>query len=94
MAKKIAISIPKGGVGKTTTAVNLAAGFAIAGKRTLLIDFDPAGACALSLGFNEANMHGDIFQVFSFAKFIDSVVHKTEIPHLKFECRRFKLYKG
>ena len=84
MAKKIAISIPKGGVGKTTTAVNLAAGFAIAEKRTLLIDFDPAGACALSLGFNEANMHGDIFQVFSFAKFIDSVVHKTELPFLDF----------
>jgi chromosome partitioning protein len=84
VAKKIAISIPKGGVGKTTTAVNLAAGFAIAEKRTLLIDFDPAGACALSLGFNEANMHGDIFQVFSFAKFIDSVVHKTELPYLDF----------
>jgi len=84
VAKKIAISIPKGGVGKTTTAVNLAAGFAIAEKRTLLIDFDPAGACALSLGFNEANMHGDIFQVFSFTKFIDAVVHKTKLPYLDF----------
>jgi chromosome partitioning protein len=53
VAKKIAISVPKGGVGKTTTAVNLAAGFAVAEKKTLLIDFDPAGACSLSLGFNE-----------------------------------------
>ncbi len=84
MAKKIAVSVPKGGVGKTTTAVNLAAGFAIAEKRTLLIDFDPAGACALSLGFDEENMHGDIFEVFSFTKFIDAVVHKTELPYLDF----------
>jgi len=84
MAKKIAISVPKGGVGKTTTAVNLAAGFAVAEKKTLLIDFDPAGACALSLGFEEENMHGDIFQVFSFTKFIDAVVHKTDLPYLDF----------
>ena len=84
MAKKIAISVPKGGVGKTTTAVNLAAGFAVAEKKTLLIDFDPSGACALSLGFNEDTIHGDIFQVFSFVKFIDGVIHKTELPNLDF----------
>jgi chromosome partitioning protein len=84
VAKKIAISVPKGGVGKTTTAVNLAAGFAVAEKKTLLIDFDPSGACALSLGFNEDTIHGDIFQVFSFVKFIDGVIHKTELPNLDF----------
>ncbi|HLF20074.1 MAG TPA: AAA family ATPase, partial [Bacteroidota bacterium] len=49
MGKIISISIPKGGVGKTTTAVNLAASFAVFEKRTLLIDGDPFGACSMSL---------------------------------------------
>lgn len=84
MSKKIAVAVPKGGVGKTTTAVNLAAAFAIAEKRTLLIDFDPSGACALSLGFDKERLKGDIFQVITFIKYIDSVIHKTELKNLDF----------
>lgn len=82
--QKISVAVPKGGVGKTTTSVNLAASLAIAEKKTLLIDFDTSGACSIYLGFNENNIHGDIFQVFSFAKSIDNVVHKTEIANLDF----------
>lgn len=84
MGKKIAIAVPKGGVGKTTTAVNLATGLAIAEKKTLLIDFDPSGACAVSLGFEPEKLKGDIFQVISFVKYIDSVIHKTELDTLDF----------
>jgi len=84
VGKKIAIAVPKGGVGKTTTAVNLAAAFAIAEKKTLLIDFDPSGACSVSLGFENEVLRGDIFQVISFIKHIDSVIHKTELPTLDF----------
>ena len=69
----------KGGIGKTTTAVNLVAAFAIAEKKALLIDFDLSGACSISLGFENERLKGDIFQVISFIKYIDSVVHQTEL---------------
>jgi chromosome partitioning protein len=84
LSKKIAIALPKGGVGKTTTAVNLAAGLAIAEKKTLLIDFDPSGTCTESMGFRPEQLKGDIFQVFSFTKSLESVIHKTELPYLDF----------
>ena len=48
--RKIAVSLTKGGVGKTTTAVNLAAGLAMAGFRVLLIDTDTQGQAGFMLG--------------------------------------------
>jgi chromosome partitioning protein len=82
LSKKIAIAIPKGGVGKTTTAVNLAASLATLEKRTLLIDFDPAGACSLSLNLKQNEIKGGVIDILSFTKSIRDVIHKTGLEYL------------
>jgi chromosome partitioning protein len=84
MKKIISVTVPKGGVGKTTTAVNLAASFAVAEKKTLLIDFDPSGSCTVYMGFTPEKINGDIFNVFSYSKSIAQVIHKTDLPNLDF----------
>ena len=61
MGKIIAITTPKGKVGKTTTAINLAVAFALSGKKTLLIDLDPAGSCASGLGLSKEEVANKLF---------------------------------
>lgn len=82
--KVISVCMPKGGVGKTTTAVNLAASFAVAEKKTLLVDVDPFGASAMSLGFTPEKVKGGIAEVFSFTHSIEHVIHRTELEYLDF----------
>ena len=82
MGKIISVVLPKGGVGKTTSAVNLAYNFAKKKYKTLIVDLDPTATCSLSLGFNHENIFGDIFDVFSYSKSIDAVIHPTDIDNL------------
>lgn len=82
--KVISVCLPKGGVGKTTTAVNLAASLAVAEKKTLLIDTDPFGASAIWLGFTPEKIKAGISEVFSFTHSIEHAIHRTELDYMDF----------
>ncbi len=84
MSKIISICIPKGGVGKTTTAVNLAASLAVAEKKTLLIDVDPFGASAIALGFTPDKINASLAEVFAFTHSLKSAIHRTGLEYLDF----------
>lgn len=84
MGKIISICISKGGVGKTTTAVNLAASLSLSEKKTLLIDVDPYGSSAVAMGFTPDRIKGGISDIFNFSKSIEYTIHNTEIPFLDF----------
>jgi chromosome partitioning protein len=84
LGKIITIAIPKGGVGKTTTAVNLAASLAVLEKHVLLIDTDPFGACSMSLGFTAEKIRSGLYEVFSFIHSMSQVIHRTELAFLDF----------
>ena len=63
MAKIFCVANQKGGVGKTTTAVNLAAGLAQIGQRVLLVDLDPQGNATMGAGINKATLKVSIYEV-------------------------------
>jgi len=78
----IAIANQKGGVGKTTTAVNVATTLAAVRKKTLLIDFDPQGNATTGLGYRISHNQPGIYQVLSGDVHISQAILETNIPKL------------
>lgn len=83
MGQIIAIANQKGGVAKTTTAVNLAACIAALGKRVLLIDIDPQGNASSGLGVDKTSLTYCIYDVLINGLPIESVICKGEIEGLE-----------
>ncbi|MDQ7837134.1 MAG: AAA family ATPase [Thermodesulfobacteriota bacterium] len=82
MGKIICLTNQKGGVGKTTTAVNLAASLAFSGCEILLVDCDPQGNATGGMGLEKKNIGKSLYDLLINEVSFDEVVRPTEVPHL------------
>ncbi|HEY1654629.1 MAG TPA: AAA family ATPase [Candidatus Tumulicola sp.] len=82
MARIIALVNQKGGVGKSTTAVNLGAALAVAGKRVLVVDADPQGNTTTGLGIDKPRLQRDIYDLLLQEATADDVIVPTELERL------------
>ncbi len=84
MARIIAVAIPKGGTGKTTTVLNLGAALAEAGKRVLLVDTDPQASLTMALGYDVSSLEHTVYTALkyfltTFHSQIELTIQKTDI---------------
>lgn len=82
MGKIIAIANQKGGVGKTTTAINLCASLAAAEKKTLIVDMDPQANAVSGLGFDKNALEYTIYDALFDKSVVREAIVETKMPHL------------
>jgi chromosome partitioning protein len=82
VGKVICISNQKGGVGKTTTAINLAASLAAAERKTLLVDMDPQGNAGSGLGLKREMLKGTVYDALIENRPLEELTHPSELKFL------------
>jgi chromosome partitioning protein len=83
MGKITAIANQKGGVGKTTSAINITASLAASGKRVLLVDADPQGNTTSGVGIDKEGLSGSLYDLYIGMKTTEEIILDTNIENLK-----------
>src|SRR5512143_3181789 len=83
MGKIVAITNQKGGVGKTTTAINLSAALAMADMRVLVVDADAQANCTSGLGYSKGSIRRSIYDAMILDRPMSEIVVGTELENLK-----------